>query len=137
MKASENPLRIGNRGMCSTNLLFYIVDWLPPDFGAVGQYGAIYARELAVAGRDVRLIGLTTGDHSTTRELLANGKVFETTQIHSANYIKSGFIARLLWTFRTNMRIVYEVARDSGHHKQILSSRAPRPSCYYLSYSQK
>src|SRR5215472_5371262 len=118
MKASENPLRIGNRGTCGTNQLFYVVDWLPPDFGAVGQYGAILARKLAVAGRDVRLIGLTTGEHSTTRELLANGKVFETTRIHSVNYLKSGFIARLLWTFRTNILLVYEVVRD------VRSSRA-------------
>ena len=112
--------------MCSTNLLFYIVDWLPPDFGAVGQYGAIYARELAVAGRDVRLIGLTTGDHSTTRELLANGKVFQTTRIHSTNYLKSGFVARLLWTFRTNIRIVYEVVRDlKSSQADIIFTGAP------------
>jgi hypothetical protein len=29
------------------NQLFYIVDLLPPDFGAVGQYGVIFARDTA------------------------------------------------------------------------------------------
>jgi hypothetical protein len=112
--ASQIPMRIGNRETSSnrSNQLFYIVDWLPPDFGAVGQYGAIFARDLAVAGRDVRLIGLTTGDHSTTREALPSGKIFEITRIRSSIYAKSSLITRLLWTFRTNIRIVYEVIRD-------------------------
>src|SRR6266481_5989530 len=94
------------------NQLFYIVDWLPPDFGAVGQYGAIFARDIAVAGRDVRLIGLTTGEYSTTREVLPNGHVFETTRIHGSMYSKSRFFTRLLWTFRTNMQIFSEIIRD-------------------------
>ena len=29
----------------------YICDWLPPDFGAVGQYSVIFARELAAEGK--------------------------------------------------------------------------------------
>jgi len=36
--------------------LSYVVDWLPPDFGAVGQYGLIFARELAESGRRVYLL---------------------------------------------------------------------------------
>jgi hypothetical protein len=31
-------------------ILFYVVDWLPPDFGAVGQYGIVFAQELARDG---------------------------------------------------------------------------------------
>src|SRR5215469_6009836 len=101
-------MRIGNRETSykKSNQLFYIVDWLPPDFGAVGQYGAIFARDLAIAGRDVRLIGLTTGDNSTTREVLLNGKIFEITRFRVSLYDKSRIIARLLWTFQTNTRIV-------------------------------
>jgi hypothetical protein len=83
-----------------SNPLFYIVDWLPPDFGAVGQYGAIFARDLAVAGRDVRLIGLTTGNHSTTREVLANGKIFGITRIYSPIYIplRVRQVQEMFWT---------------------------------------
>src|SRR5689334_7022491 len=105
---------IGNRETSckKSNQLFYIVDWLPPDFGAVGQYGAIFARDLAVVGRDVRLIGLTTGDDLTTREVLPNGKIFEVTRIRSSICEKSRVIRRLLWTFRTNIRIVHEIIRD-------------------------
>src|SRR5215469_9315953 len=108
-------MRIGNRETSykKSNQLFYIVDWLPPDFGAIGQYGAIFARDQAVAGRDVRLIGLTTGEYSTVREVLSNRKLFEITRIHSSSYEKSNFIKRLVWTSVTNIRIVCEVIRDA------------------------
>ena len=45
-------------------ILFYVVDWLPPDFGAVGQYGMVFAHDLARDGRHVYLIGLTTKTRS-------------------------------------------------------------------------
>jgi hypothetical protein len=127
----------GNRETSCTNQLFYIVDWLPPDFGAVGQYGAIFARDLAVAGRDVRLIGLTTGDHSTTRELLPNGKIFETTRIHSSIYKKSGLITRLLWTFLTNMRLVYEVIRDfRASRAELIFTGAPPFMLFFIIFAK-
>jgi hypothetical protein len=83
---TENPASISNNIEIlskESKQLFSIVDWLPPDFGAVGQYGAIFGRDLAVAGRDVRLIGLTTGDYSTAQEFLPNETIFEITRIHS------------------------------------------------------
>ena len=30
--------------------LIYLCDWLPPDYGAVGQYSSLFARELAAEG---------------------------------------------------------------------------------------
>ena len=115
----------------------YIVDWLPPNFGAVGQYGAIFARDLAVARRDVRLIGLTTGDHSTTRELLPNGKVFETTRIHSSIYEKSGFVTRLLWTCQTNTRLVYEVIRDfRSSQAELIFTGAPPFMLFFIIFAK-
>ena len=41
--------------------LVCICDWLPPDFGAVGQYALLSARELAKGGWEVTLFGLTSG----------------------------------------------------------------------------
>jgi hypothetical protein len=109
-----------------SNQLFYIVDWLPPDFGAVGQYGAIFARDLAATGRDVRLIGLTTGKGSTAKEILPNGKEFKITRIHRPTYQKSGFVVRFLWTLRTNTRLVYEIIRDSRSSRaELIFTGAP------------
>src|SRR5262245_41381724 len=42
--------------------LVYICDWLPPDFGAVGQYAMLFAREWAKDGWQVTLVGLTSGE---------------------------------------------------------------------------
>ena len=106
--------------------LFYVVDWLPPDFGAVGQYAAIYAREIAAAGRDVRLIGLTTGHHRTTREALANGRLLETTRLSSTVYQKSRYLNRLSWTIRTNLQLVWEVIRDRRSRRaEVVFTGAP------------
>ena len=44
--------------------LVYICDWLPPDFGAVGQYAVLDAREWASDGWAVTLVGLTSGQSS-------------------------------------------------------------------------
>ena len=40
--------------------LVYICDWLPPDFGAVGQYSLMFATQLAEQGQHVALIGLSS-----------------------------------------------------------------------------
>jgi hypothetical protein len=90
--------------------LFYVVDWLPPYFGAVGQYAAILAPELALAGRDVHLIGLTQDARSTSREQLGPG-VLQTTRIPARSYNKSRLLRRLAWTFHTNARLLWEVVR--------------------------
>jgi hypothetical protein len=42
--------------------LVYICDWLPPDFGAVGQYAMLFARDWAKSGWRVTLVGLTSGE---------------------------------------------------------------------------
>ena len=44
--------------------LVILADWLPPDFGAVGQYMLLRARSLAEGGQDVTLVGLTSGNDS-------------------------------------------------------------------------
>jgi hypothetical protein len=33
--------------------IFYLVDWLPPDFGAVGQYALMHAQQKAAEGRHI------------------------------------------------------------------------------------
>src|SRR5438477_4482626 len=78
-------------------MLFYLVDWVPPDFGAVGQYGLIFAAQIARSGRRVCLIGLTSGAYNTTREVLAHGAVLEIKRLGARRYNKSGLLSRLIW----------------------------------------
>ena len=99
--SSANPVE--------TRPLFYIVDWLPPDFGAVGQYAVLFATEIAASGRRVELIGLTSGSARVTEEQFHGGGSLRTTRIATSSYDKSKNLHRLLWTLRTNLRLISEV----------------------------
>src|SRR5262249_4607284 len=97
--------------------LSYVVDWLPPDFGAVGQYGLIFARELAESGRRVYLLGLTTGTSAVERQVYAVGGLLEITRISAPAYNKTRTIERLLWTFRINFQLFRAVLAHSASPK--------------------
>src|SRR4051812_47804460 len=111
---------------CPYPHLFYIVDWLPPDFGAVGQYGSIFAREMAQAGRDVHLIGLTTGPSAVATEHFPGGGSLEVIRLSTAPYNKSRNIERLLWTVRTNRQLIRTVMRHPAvQNSDVLFTGAP------------
>lgn len=88
--------------------LFYVVDWLPPDFGAVGQYATIAARALATEGRETYLIGLTQGPASEVVEPVgSHGGVLTTRRLHARSYEKVRLLRRLLWTVSTDARLFW------------------------------
>lgn len=106
--------------------LFYIVDWLPPDFGAVGQYALMFAREIARAGRHVWLVGLTSGTASTVRESYEGGGVLQISRNAAGRYDKARYLSRLLWTLRTNLRLIWQVIRNpKSRGAEILFTGAP------------
>ena len=78
--------------------LVYICDWLPPDFGAVGQYAVLFARQWASEGWAVTLVGLTSGpSNRQAAEPIGDGSL-EIIRVHRRSYKKQKFIARLVWT---------------------------------------
>lgn len=83
----------------------YICDWLPPDYGAVGQYSELFARQLARDGEDVILAGLTTGPQSKEPEWIGNGGLLKI-KLHAKAYEKNRFFRRLAWTAITNTRLL-------------------------------
>ena len=86
--------------------LVYICDWLPPDFGAVGQYSMLFAREWAKNGWVVTLVGLTSGQ--SRRELaepIGEGTL-ETIRVHRPAYEKRRLMERLIWTIISNLLLV-------------------------------
>jgi Glycosyl transferase 4-like domain len=83
--------------------LVYICDWLPPDFGAVGQYAMLEVRDWAKRGYAVTLVGLTTGEASRgAAEQVGEGSV-EIVRVHRPSYQKHRFIDRLIWTVASNL----------------------------------
>ncbi len=88
------------------------MDWLPPDFGSVGQYAALFARELAAAGRQVHLIGLTSGTAATESESYAPDGELKITRIASSTYDKTSYLRRAIWLTNTNLALMAAVLRD-------------------------
>jgi hypothetical protein len=86
--------------------LVYICDWLPPDFGAVGQYAVLDARERASEGWTVTLVGLTSGQSSRQAAEHVGEGSFEVVRVHRPTYQKQNFAARLVWTVLSNMLLL-------------------------------
>jgi hypothetical protein len=86
--------------------LVYVCDWLPPDFGAVGQYAIISAHEAARAGSIVTLVGLTTRKaRRVEAESIGEGSL-EIIRVHRPTYEKAKFSQRLIWTILSNLLLV-------------------------------
>src|SRR6476660_2606759 len=83
----------------------YICDWLPPDFGAVGQYSLIFAQELASEGRHVVLAGLSSRGCDDAEAACGKGRL-KIIKFSAKPYKKTNFKARMLWTIKVNTRLV-------------------------------
>ena len=85
----------------------YICDWLPPDFGAVGQYSQLFARQSAGGGESVALIGLTSGHRSDNCERHGTGHL-RIIKVPVKRYDKVDRAARLVWTVKANTKLLLE-----------------------------
>jgi hypothetical protein len=102
----------------------YFCDWLPPDFGAVGQYSVLFARERARAGQGVTLVGLSSSGPSSTEERLGAGSL-RVLRIHRPTYERADLSARLLWTAITNLRLLKAARRALLESDEILITGSP------------
>jgi len=101
-----------------------IADWLPPDFGAVGQYMQMRARALAEQGHDVTLIGLASAGSTTRSEARGKGRLTEQRLVASP-VPRTSLLLRLLWTIRTNLRLVVAGFRSLRAADGILFTGSP------------
>jgi hypothetical protein len=104
--------------------ILYICDWLPPDFGAVGQYSLMLARELATEGNRVVLAGLSSHGHEETEEAIGGGHL-RIIKLPARHYKKSKFGARLLWTAKTNTRLALRLVREMRLADEIRFTGSP------------
>jgi hypothetical protein len=104
--------------------LVYLCDWLPPDFGAVGQYSLLFARERAAAGEDVVLVGLSSRGDSVEEETVGGGRL-RILRLGVPSYDKANFRARAAWTVRTNLRLLWRVRRELAAAREILITGSP------------
>ena len=108
----------------SVRRIVYICDWLPPDYGAVGQYATLAARKLALEGHQVVLGGLTSKAESQTDEQIGAGTL-KTITIHATSYEKQRFIRRILWTAATNTKLLLRLWGHLRKADDILFTGSP------------
>ena len=104
--------------------LLYLCDWLPPDFGAVGQYSLLFARERAAAGEDVVLAGLSSTAASIAEERVGAGRL-RIVRLLAEPYDRADFKRRALWTARTNLSLVWALRREIRRADEVLFTGSP------------
>src|SRR5947209_15119484 len=104
--------------------LVYLCDWLPPDFGAVGQYSLLFARERACRGEDVVLAGLSSTAASVAEERPGTGRL-RIVRLRAPSYDRSDPRGRALWTARTNLSLVWTLRREIRRADEVLFTGSP------------
>jgi hypothetical protein len=104
--------------------LIYLCDWLPPDFGAVGQYSLLFARERAARGEDVVLAGLSSSTDSVEEEAPGTGRL-RVFRLRAPVYDRADLRTRALWTARTNLSLVWNLRREIRRADEILFTGSP------------
>jgi hypothetical protein len=92
--------------LLSERRIVIIADWLPPDFGAVGQYMQIRAEHLAERGHEMTLVGLATVPRSVVRREIGKGVLTEL-RLQAKPVPRATLMTRLAWTIWTNLRLVW------------------------------
>jgi hypothetical protein len=115
-----------------TGRLVYICDWLPPDFGAVGQYAMLFARQWALEGWAVTLVGLTTSESCRHPiEAVGDGSL-EVLRIHRHTYEKQRFASRLRWTVASNVALLVGAFRAMRRADVVLFTGSPPLMLHFI-----
>src|SRR3989442_101769 len=104
--------------------LVYLCDWLPPDFGAVGQYSLLFARERGAAGEDVVLGGLSSSGNSIELSQVGAGRL-RIVRLHTEDYERNNFIRRAVWTSKVNLRLLWHLRHHLREADEILFTGSP------------
>lgn len=111
--------------------LLYICDWLPPDFGAVGQYSLGFARERAAAGEDVVLAGLSSASDSIEVENLGEGTL-SVLRFKANLYNRSNLRQRACWTLKLNLRLLWRLRKHLWRADEVLFTGSPPYLLHFL-----
>lgn len=101
-----------------------LCDWLPPDFGAVGQYTLARARERARSGERIVLIGLSSRAASRDTERVGAGEL-TVVRLAAKPYDRARFVQRAWWTLRTNLRLVAHAVRHLRGAGELMFTGSP------------
>ena len=119
-------------GACARRRIVYICDWLPPDFGAVGQYAMLSAREWAKSGWEVTLVGLTSGKpHRGAAEPVGEGTL-EVIRVRRPTYAKQRLAERLVWTIVSNLLLLKAAFSSMRRADAVLFTGSPPLMLHFI-----
>lgn len=104
--------------------IVYFCDWLPPDFGAVGQYSLAFARRHAERGNEVALFGLSSTGDSQAREDAGSGRL-TIHRVRASKYDRSALARRLVWTLATNLKLLWRARRELRQADTVIFTGSP------------
>ena len=112
--------------------LVYLCDWLPPDFGAVGQYAMLFARQWAAEGWSVTLVGLSSGESSREARVQIGDGSLEIVRIHRRAYQKQKFMVRLVWTVVSNVLLLGAALKAIWRADLVLFTGSPPLMLHFI-----
>lgn len=101
-----------------------LCDWLPPDFGAVGQYAMSFARELAQAGHEVALIGFSSTGESLVAERLGSGRL-SVRRLYRPAYNRANLLVRAWWTLGANVALLWGARQELHRCDEVRFTGSP------------
>ncbi|MDZ4812149.1 MAG: hypothetical protein SGI99_05970 [Pseudomonadota bacterium] len=101
-----------------------LCDWLPPDFGAVGQYALQHARELAEQGHEVCLVGFSSQKSWQTVVSYGEGALTER-RIFMPLYDRGALLQRARWTLAANVKLLLEARGELLQADEIQFTGSP------------
>jgi hypothetical protein len=109
----------------------YVCDWIPPEFGAVGQYTMQRARRAAGQGERVVIIGLGR-ENGNSVESIGEGQL-SIVRLGAKRSPKESLVRRAIWSFFVNARLIAATAAALRQNRRstILVTGSP-PLLSYL-----
>lgn len=110
-----------------------LCDWLPPDFGAVGQYALQHATELAQKGHQVCLVGFSST--ATKREIVRFDQgTLTIRRLLTPVYDRSALIGRAMWTLKANFSLLREAGPDMLAADEIQFTGSPPYLLHFIAW---
>ena len=101
-----------------------LTEWLPPDYGAVGQYSLGFAKELSAQGHDVTLVGMSSSSTRVEQSALGNGRLTVRT-IRRPKEDGGRLAARVRWMLASNIALIWAGRRELRAADEVRFTAAP------------
>lgn len=108
----------------SKHAILLLADWLPPDFGAIGQYALQHAEMLATQGHCVCLVGFSSTAGHVQTSVHGAGEL-TVIRIRRPTYDRSALLQRAWWTLAANVSLLWAARRHLRTADEVVFTGSP------------